>query len=379
MNSEAKPPRPERDKTDESLRTERKNSDHVIADGRTDVEEHADAVVERAREHADAVLEAARDKADQRLDTAEPEPEAEAREVVAQERAREDEVVQQERAAADRRLHSERLEQARTLARLLPLEREKTDRYLLTERARSDDALAHRDDFMGMVSHDLRNLLSGIVMNAMLLSEEATESDEGRRTVAGMKRIERYAARMKRLIGDLVDVVSIDAGKLAMEPQPVDASALITEAVDVFAHAASQGGITLESRTIVPAVMAQLDHERMLQVLANLISNALKFTPRGGSVVVRGERVGDELRFSVSDTGAGVPGDMLEAVFERFTQVGKNDQRGLGLGLYISKCIIDAHGGKIWVESKLGEGSAFHFTLPVSPAPSSAGATGSAA
>jgi signal transduction histidine kinase len=379
MNSEAKAPRPERDETDESLRTERKNSDHVIAEGRTDVEEHADAVVERAREHADAVLDAARDKADQRLETAEPV--AEAREVVARERAREDEVVQQERAAADRRVHRQRVEEARTLARLLPMEREKTDRFLLTERARSDDALAHRDDFMGMVSHDLRNLLSGIVMNAMLLSEEATESDEGRRTVAGMKRIERYAARMKRLIGDLVDVVSIDAGKLAMEPQPVDASALITEAVDVFAQAASQGGITLESRTIGPAVVAELDHERMLQVLANLITNALKFTPRGGRVVVRGERVEDELRFSVSDTGAGIPGDMLEAVFERFTQVGKNDQRGLGLGLYISRCIVDAHGGRIWVESKLGEGSAFNFTIPLAaaPAPSGAGSTGSAA
>lgn len=377
MNSEAKAPRPERDETDESLRTERKNSDHVIADGRTEVEESADAVLSRARQHADAVLDAARDKADEKLDTAENE--AETREVIARERAREDQVLQDERAAADRRVQRERAEQARILARLLPLEREKTDRHLLTERARSDDALAHRDDFMGMVSHDLRNLLSGIVMNAMLLSEEATESDEGRRTVAGMKRIERYAARMKRLIGDLVDVVSIDAGKLAMDPQSVDASALITEAVDVFAQAASQGGITLESRTIVPAVMAQLDHERMLQVLANLISNALKFTPRGGTVGVRGERVEDELRFSVSDTGAGIPGDMLEAVFERFTQVGKNDQRGLGLGLYISKCIIDAHGGKIWVESKLGEGSAFHFTLPVSPAPSGAGATGSAA
>ena len=378
MDPEAKKPRPERDQTDESLRTERNNSDHVMADARANVQESADAVVERAREQADAVLEAARDKADQKLDTAAPE--AEERAAVARERAQEDQVLQDERVAADRRLQRERAELARTLARLLPFERETTDRYLLTERARSDDALAHRDDFMGMVSHDLRNLLSGIVMNAMLLSEESSDSDEGRRTVAGMKRIERYAARMKRLIGDLVDVVSIDAGKLAMQPLRGDAGALITEAVDVFAQAASGKGISLGSGPAAGALLADFDHERMLQVLANLVTNALKFTPRGGGVVIHVERVENVLRFSVSDTGAGIPLDMLEAVFERFCQVGKNDQRGLGLGLYISKCIIDAHGGKIWVESKLGEGSAFHFTIPAGDlALPDAGSTGSAA
>jgi signal transduction histidine kinase len=232
---------------------------------------------------------------------------------------------------------------------------------------------------MGMVSHDLRNLLSGIVMNSMLIAEEASVSDEGRRTIAGMKRIERYAARMKRLIGDLVDVVSIDAGKLAIELEPFDASTLITEAVEAFAQAASQKGITLESGKIEPLLMVELDRERMLQVLANLITNALKFTPQGGRIVVAGERVGDELRLCVSDTGMGIPGDMLEAVFERFCQVGKNDQRGLGLGLHISRCIVDAHGGKIWVESKLGEGSRFHFTLPLARAPGGAESTGSAA
>src|SRR4029077_10199250 len=115
---------------------------------------------------------------------------------VIEERARADETLREERASADEILRDERAKEAMAFARLLPLEREKTDRYLLTERARSDDALANRDDFLGMVSHDLRNLLSGIVMSATLLSDEASESDEGRRTVAGMKRIERYVARM---------------------------------------------------------------------------------------------------------------------------------------------------------------------------------------
>jgi signal transduction histidine kinase len=286
--------------------------------------------------------------------------------VVATERAVEDEALKEERQAADASLRREREEQARTLAALLPLEREKTDRYLLTERVRSDDAVAHRDDFLGIVSHDLRNLLGGIAGNAALLSKQASQCDEGRRTVAAVDRIERYVARMNRLIGDLVDVVSIDAGKLAVHCGTSDASELITEAVDAFGHAARDKGISLESATSGTSLPAVFDRERMLQVLANLITNAIKFTAHGGVVTVRGEHAGEELRISVLDTGTGISADILEMVFERFWQVGKNDRRGLGLGLYISRCIVEAHGGRIWAESELGTGSAFHFTIPLS-------------
>ncbi|MGZ9005561.1 MAG: sensor histidine kinase [Burkholderiales bacterium] len=102
----------------------------------------------------------------------------------------------------------------------------------------------------------------------------------------------------------------------------------------------------------------------MLQVLANLITNAIKFTGRGGAVTLRAETAAAELQFSVTDTGTGVPDQMLERIFERFWQVGKNEHRGVGLGLYISKCIVEAHGGRIWAESRLGAGSTFYFTIP---------------
>jgi signal transduction histidine kinase len=302
---ETKTPRPERDQTDESLRTERKNTDEVMADRRTGIDESADALVTRARQEADAVLNRARDRADHTLHTAESDTQA--RDAVARTRALEDDRVQTERASADERLLRERAEQASSLAALLPMEREKTDRYLLTERVRSDAALAHRDDFMGMVSHDLRNLLNGIFLNATLLSEQASESEEGRRVVAGMKRIERYVARMNGLIGDLVDVVSIDAGKLAVRPQRADAIALLNEAVSVFELPASAKGIALELEAVESTLPADFDHDRTLQVLANLITNAIKFTDRQGKIVVRGERVEDALRLSVSDTGAGIP------------------------------------------------------------------------
>jgi signal transduction histidine kinase len=172
-------------------------------------------------------------------------------------------------------------------------------------------------------------------------------------------------ARMNRLIGDLVDVVSIDAGKLAVRRESGDVTELITEAVDAFGNAARDKGISLESATSGASVPVVFDRERMLQVLANLITNAIKFTARGGVVTVRGEDAEEELRVSVLDTGTGIPADILEMVFERFWQVGKNDRRGLGLGLYISRSIVDAHGGRIWAESTLGIGSAFHFTIPL--------------
>lgn len=354
----------ERGQTDESLRLEREKTDRALAE-RQAAEEDADLVVHRSRESADAVLTEARAKADQRL--GEDLPQLESRATLAEERLLEDEALQEERASADEILRRERNENARVLSRLLPLEREKTDRFLLTERARSDDALANRDSFLGLVSHDLRNLLGGIVLNAELLSARAPEDEGGRQTLVATARIQRYAARMNRLIGDLVDVASIDAGKLAMTPAPGDMAALIAEAVDTFQAGASTKGISLQVEMAERPLLAEFDHDRMLQVLANVLANAIKFTSEGGRIRVHAERAGDEVRVSVSDTGPGIPGNMLEAIFERFWQVGKNDRRGVGLGLFISRSIIENHGGRIWAESKPGAGSVFSFTLPTFP------------
>ena len=354
----------EREQTDESLRLERERTDHALAE-RQAAEEDSDLIVHNARESADAVLTEARAKADERLEAS---PHVGTDATLAEERVLEDEALQSERASADEILRRERDENARVLSRLLPLERERTDRFLLTERARSDVALSNRDNFLGLVSHDLRNLLGGIVMSAELLSARAPETEDGAQTRAMTTRIQRYAARMNRLIGDLLDVASIDAGKLAITPVPGDAAALIAEAVDTFQAAASAQGVSLQAEDVVGPLRTEFDHDRMLQVLANIVTNAIKFTSRGGRIRVRGERAGDELRFTISDTGSGIPGNMLEAIFERFWQVGKNDRRGVGLGLYISRCIVEAHGGKIWAESTLGEGSRLCFTLPAAPA-----------
>ena len=352
----------EREQTDESLRSEREKADIAMSERQETVTQDADAIVKRARENADVVLVAARDDADAQLQgTSTP---LQTRSALIEARRVEDNALQHEREAADAALREERRERARALKDLLPSERDETDRRLLTERARSDDAVAHRDDFLGMVSHDLRNLLEGVVVSAALLSARAPEGDEKAQTLAETDRITRYAARMNRLIGDLIDVASIDAGKLAIRASEGDCAILIAEAADTLRAAASAKGISLEMEIGERPLGGVYDHDRMLQVLANLIANSIKFTPREGTIRLRGERTADGLSFSVTDTGCGVPSDMLEAIFERFWQAGHHQRRGLGLGLYISKCIVEAHGGKIWAQSKPGEGCTVSCTLP---------------
>jgi signal transduction histidine kinase len=357
MTEDGKRTSPEREQTNDSLRTERQNADHALHEKQAEAQDDADEVVQRARDAADAVLAVAREKADERI--AQPEPGG----LIAAERLVEDAVLRDERALADESVQREREANASALARLLPMERQKTDRYLLTERARSDEDLSHRDDFLGIVSHDLRNLLSGIVMSTTLLSDLAPPSDEGKRTIEAAARIQRYAARMNRLIGDLVDVASIEAGKLSVSLAPGDTSAVIIETNDMFQGLAYDKGLTLESQLAERPLPASFDHDRMIQVLANLITNAIKFTPAGGTIVVSNERTADGVLISVRDTGLGIAGDKLESVFERFWQVGKADRRGVGLGLYISRCIVQAHGGTIWATSTLGTGSTFSFRL----------------
>jgi signal transduction histidine kinase len=170
---------------------------------------------------------------------------------------------------------------------------------------------------------------------------------------------------MNRLVGDLVDVASIEAGVLAVTREVGDPAPVVMEAVDTFQEYASASGVSLAAEIVPPLSPAAFDPARILQVLTNLLSNAIKFTPVHGKVVVRVERIGDDIRFSVSDTGVGIPSDQLEAVFLQSFQVAKNDRRGVGLGLYISKCIVQGHGGRIWAESQVGQGATFSFLLPI--------------
>jgi signal transduction histidine kinase len=363
LETEDKKSQPERQETDESLATERNNTDRALEE-RREAEQTADRVVNRARGQADALLVAARDKADEDAEQSTALKQA----AVEDARVRADKLLEGERATADDRVRREREDYRRALAEIIPLERENTDRNLLTERVRSDEALANRDDFLGIVSHDLRNLLGGIVLTLSSFSKKAPELDEEKRIVAA-KRALLYSARMNLLISDLVDVVSIDAGKLAITILPSDPLALIAETLETFRRATEEKGIALEVEIMGVLPRAALDYGRILQVFSNLVANAIKFTSRGGRICIGGARSGDAMHFSVSDTGTGIPDDMFDTVFVRFWQASQNDRRGTGLGLYISKTIVEAHKGRIWVESKVGQGSIFHFTVPVAVDP----------
>ncbi len=361
VNIEA-PLRPEREKTDHSLQTERHTADETTEKVRIS-EEHADRIVDLARARADGILTDAREKADGSQYKWRPAG------AVALDRKQADELLRKERAAADESIRLERDNYARALRSLLPLEREHTNRNLLTERARSDAALSYRDDFLGMVSHDLNNLLAGIVMtlDSISITTEKTrtkaETEEEKR-IDGEKRIKLYVARMRRLVSDLVDVTSITGGKLRVSPEPSDARNLIAETLETFRLLAAQKDISLKSGITSPPLLAEADQGRIMQVLMNLMANAIKFAPRGGHIFINAEESGDSVLFSVKDDGPGIPESLHESMFERFWQVNKNDNRGIGLGLYIARNIVTAHGGKIWAESRLGEGSTFYFTLP---------------
>jgi signal transduction histidine kinase len=355
-------PPAERRETDRSLQVERAKTDEELDRRHEAIEEGSDAAVQDARGRSDEVLADAREQADSA--SAAAGSSAGERQELRLERSEEDAILREERFTADEKQLEERRERIRALASILQLERGQTDERLLVERARGDAALAARDDFMGLVSHDLRTLLGNISLTAGLLAREAAGDEVGARTLARAKKIQQATKQMTRLLGDLVDVASIEAGRFGVVPDTSDAKALVRDTLEAFRPAASAKGISLDMAAAEGVLLAKYDQDRILQVLANLISNALKFTGERGSISVHVEPVGAEVRFSVADTGVGVEPEDLEPIFERFWQVTRGDRRGLGLGLFISKCIVEAHGGRIWAESALGRGSTFYFTLP---------------
>jgi len=148
----------------------------------------------------------------------------------------------------------------------------------------------------------------------------------------------------------------------------LDPALVVSEAVHAFQDQAASKQISLVSELVAGQLLASFDFTRILQVLANLLGNAIKFTAAKGRVVVRGAIVGDDVLVTVSDTGPGIAQSELCTVFDRYTQGAKNDRRGVGLGLYIAKSIVRSHGGRIWAESELGHGTRLLFTLPSVPA-----------
>lgn len=250
-------------------------------------------------------------------------------------------------------------------ARMEVLLRMRSLSLALRERAETAErATRSRDEVLALVSHDLRNPLNLVLTSSSLLMETLT--DPGPAAAKQLEMIQRASRQMNRLIQDLLDISALEAGRLSVRPASEPLAPLLDEACVVQEHVAAARDISLlcDATADLPAVHA--DAERVLQVLGNLIGNALKFTPEGGTVRVGTTPKGEWVQISVEDSGVGIGPEDLPRVFDRFWQAQPSGDGGAGLGLAIAAGIVEAHGGEVWVESVLDEGSTFHFTLPVS-------------
>jgi len=240
----------------------------------------------------------------------------------------------------------------------------------ITYRKRVEEALgravAARDEVLAIVAHDLRNPLSMILMTANAMRRRPG-SEPDRRNGEMPEAILRAAKRMNHLIEDLLDVALVEAGRLRVEFAPLPAADVARDAVEMQRPLAEASGVTISLEVEPDVLLAWGERRRLLQVFENLIGNAIKFTQPGGCIVVRVGVKNDDVMFSVTDSGVGIAPDALAHVFDRFWQATTRARRlGAGLGLPITKGIIEAHGGGIGVDSEVGRGTTFFFTIPAS-------------
>ena len=228
-------------------------------------------------------------------------------------------------------------------------------------RARGEAAIRAREDIVAVLSHDLRNPIHTIRSSASTLIALPIAASERRRFY---EIIHRNAETMTRLVSDLLDISRIEGGGLRLELAPVDPAALLGEALELLTPTAASRGVALEVETApdLPPVIA--DRARLHQVLANLVDNAVQFTPASGRVVMRAAAAEYDVAFSVSDSGHGIPAEDLPHIFDRFWQASRARRSGAGLGLAIVAGIVRAHGGAVRVISTPGAGTTFSFSVP---------------
>jgi PAS domain S-box-containing protein len=243
----------------------------------------------------------------------------------------------------------------------------------ISARQRAEDALREaivaREDMLGIVSHDLRNPANAVKMLARSILDDEHGQELPPEFVERVAVIQQAAQQMDTLIQDLLDTTRLVGGRLSVKPRALDAKPVAERTVDSLRPLAEAGRVELvaDLPDELPPVWA--DPDRFTQLLSNLIGNAIKFTPPEGSVTLSAHVDEDDALFVVTDTGEGIPADQLPYVFDRFFQVTREGRRtirhGAGLGLPISRGIVEAHGGNIWIESTLGVGTRVRFSLPL--------------
>ena len=227
-----------------------------------------------------------------------------------------------------------------------------------TARGSADAALVDRDSLLATFGHDLRSLLNVLSLNAELSLKKAGGDPQD------MKDVQRTVRRMDSLISNLLDHARLKAGTFHVAFDWRNAAEIIEEAVDIFRPVALARSLSLDASLPGTNLTARIDADRIFQVLSNLFSNAINVTSRGGSILVSAALVDDVVQITVRDSGRGIAETDLGRIFKPYSQLDGAERRGLGLGLFISKSIVQAHGGQIWAESTLGGGSTFYFTVP---------------
>jgi signal transduction histidine kinase/putative methionine-R-sulfoxide reductase with GAF domain len=228
--------------------------------------------------------------------------------------------------------------------------------------SRTEQAVSDRDHVLAVVSHELRNPLNVIKMAATILKDVGTAPEIGQKSIGS---ILRSADRMERMIKDLLDLSTIQSGRLTIDPRPIDPRSLVEETVEAFQPEASTRGLVLSQDFPGELPQVRADRDRLLQALANLTANALKATINGRVTIRTTSVETTEVVFSVEDSGPGIPEGVRERVFEPYWR-GDSTYKGTGLGLAITRGIVEAHGGRIWVESREGSGTVFSFAIPTS-------------
>lgn len=363
-----------RKKTDKSLKSERNKTDNFLDNESQSIEDQSDESLISNRKSADKKLKFQRAQVDlDKSDDLVPTPLLDA------ERLRSDSAQQIARDVEDRLRNSERFQKRLIAEALLENERKDTDSNLLNERNKADNvskqesllvtnaetALVTRDQYLAIVSHDLKNPLSSISLSASSLKRTVLSGklDQGN-IVKSLETIERSVANMDRLISDLLDVEQMSSGAILINPKLCDINIILKECIEIFAPAVMNKSFVMNIIPNSGPLFAKIDHDRIVQVLSNLIGNALKFTPTSGLIELSAKKEKDQIIVTVKDNGPGIPEDKRVQIFERFSQLKLNDRRGLGLGLFISKWIVEAHGGQIHVTSNGDQGSKFYFTIP---------------
>ena len=248
-------------------------------------------------------------------------------------------------------------------ARLLTAQKNETDEYAREAARLYHEAVAAtraREELLAMVSHDLRNPLNNVRICAQMLGKVPGDPEKVSEVA---ERIDRATDRMGQLISDLLDAAKIEGGRLQPERRPERVRELVESAVEGIRVIAAEKSIQIRVASFPSSLTALCDRHLVLRVFSNLLGNAIKFSPTGAAIDVRAKELGGEILFSIKDMGPGIPPEHLPHAFDRYWQQ-TNDRRGTGLGLYIVKGIVEAHGGRIWIDSVVGQGTEVQFTLP---------------